>query len=185
MKKYVWNLSSSLPANHFNIYLAQNLVCLFQARRRELWKCTFSLNLIKLEHRCEINQYQISLSCLLSVEQKMEFFWCSVHQLLENFSAKQSDWWTTACASEYSQVCASSGGMNYISGHGEYALFFRMEGVFNGLSLTGIGNSRVHQVIPTLLQQTGPTKLTVIESGPDTRTALIPSPVFFFPEGHW
>ena len=73
--------------------------------------------------------------------------------------------------------------MNYISGHGEYALFFRMEGVFNGLSLTGIGNSRVHQVIPTLLQQTGPTKLTVIESGPDTRTALIPSPVFFFQRG--
>ena len=88
-------LNSSLASKHIisTSTLAQFSVHLFQGRRRWLCKCAFSLKLIKLEHRCAINQSQISHpSCFLSLERKMKFFWCSVHQLLENVSAKKSHW---------------------------------------------------------------------------------------------
>ena len=62
-------LNSSLASKHIisTSTLAQFSVHSFQGRRRWLCKCAFSLKLIKLEHRCAINQSQIShpsCSCL-------------------------------------------------------------------------------------------------------------------------
>ena len=55
-------LNSSLASKHIisTSTLAQFSVHLFQGRRRWLCKCAFSLKLIKLEHRCAINQSQRS-----------------------------------------------------------------------------------------------------------------------------
>ena len=80
MKKYVWTLLASKQIMSTST-LAKISVHLFQGRRSWLCKCVFSLKLIKLEHRCAINQYQISSSCLLS----LEWNWSFLDTLCSNF----------------------------------------------------------------------------------------------------